>query len=111
MVPSIVQVLSVTLAFEMATIILWEAGVRSSTRKRRLSSAEVGLGRFFLCLSSAILSGFEAILMMTWAGPLSLVAELLNGLKHDSKTVAYWGTLEMSLVAFAAVRRGLRTRS
>ena len=65
MLPSIVHVFSVTLAFEIATIILWEAGVRSSTRKRRLVSVEMGLGRFFLFLRSAILSGLDEILIMT----------------------------------------------
>ena len=118
MLPSIVQVFSVTPAFETATIILCVAGVRSSTRKRRLTSVEVGFGRFFLCLRSAILRGLLAILMMTWGGPLSSslspvpeAAVLLKGLKHDSMMVDTCGILDRSLAAFAAARRGFRTTS
>ena len=50
--------------------------------------------------------------MMTWDGAASGVAAVaLNGLKQASINVAIWGTLERSLAAFAAERRGLRTRS
>ena len=65
MFPSTVLVLSVSLALEMATINLWVAGVRSSTRKRALSVAMVDLGRFFLFFISAILNTLVVTLMMT----------------------------------------------
>ena len=56
MFPSTVQVSSVSLALEMATIILWVAGVRSSTRKRALSVEMVDLGMCFRFFSKDILN-------------------------------------------------------
>ena len=56
MFPSTVQVFSVSLALEMATIILCVAGVRSSTRKRALSVEMVDLGMCFRFFSKDILN-------------------------------------------------------
>ena len=108
--PSMVHTFSARLDLEIADSILWEAGVRSSTRMNLFSSLPVGLGRFFLCLRMATLTSLEDTFIMTWGGPSELAAAL-KGRKQASMTVAAWGTLVRSLAALAATSSGLRMTS
>ena len=109
MTPSMVHTFSASLDLEMAVSILWEAGLRSSTRMY-LFPLSAGLGRFFRCLRMATLRILEDSLMMTWGGPSKLAAAL-KGRKQASISVAAWGTQDKSLAALAATNSGLRMTS